>query len=201
MRRKTSAAFLILAALALCGGAAAAGTAVRGTLNANDVLKDLDDLDKGATVTLDFGKHVGFPRSDGSFSIPDVPPGLYILEVTSVLYIYDRLWIEVDADGVRASTYVPGTEYERNAAYAVPYPLELAPRAPYSYFTPREGFNFFAILQNPMILMMGFMLVGVYLLPKLAEGIDPEELKRVQEEQAKGPLGMLSKSAQAMQSR
>lgn len=40
-----------------------------------------------------------------------------------------------------------------------------------------------------MILMMGFMLIGVYVMPKLMEGIDPEELKKIQQEQSKAVQG------------
>ncbi|CAN6918858.1 unnamed protein product, partial [Brassica oleracea] len=46
----------------------------------------------------------------------------------------------------------------------------------------REPFNVMAILKSPMGLMVGFMVVVVFLMPKLMENIDPEEMKRTQEE-------------------
>lgn len=163
---------------------------------------DLDELDRQTTVTLNYGAHVGFIRGDGSFYIPDVPRGLYILEVTSINYTYDRLWIDVEGvDNIRAAVHLPGTDYEYNPIYSIPYPLELAARAKTDYFTPREGFSIVSILGNPMFLMMAFMVFGVWVLPKLQEGIPPEELEKVRKEQAQmlnaNPLGKLVNAAQA----
>lgn len=60
---------------------------------------------------------------------------------------------------------------------------------------PRESFNVFSILQSPMILMSVFMMAGVYFLPKMMEGIDPEELKQAQEMMAGGKKTASAKPA------
>jgi hypothetical protein len=51
----------------------------------------------------------------------------------------------------------------------------------------REPFSAMGLLKSPMGLMIGFMVVCVFLLPKLMDQIDPEEMKRVQEEMRNKP--------------
>ncbi|CAN6918868.1 unnamed protein product [Brassica oleracea] len=60
--------------------------------------------------------------------------------------------------------------------------LVLEPLRADQYYEMREPFNVMAILKSPMGLMVGFMVVVVFLMPKLMENIDPEEMKRTQEE-------------------
>ncbi|KAL0687127.1 hypothetical protein Bca4012_086804 [Brassica carinata] len=60
--------------------------------------------------------------------------------------------------------------------------LVLEPLRADQYYELREPFNVMAILKSPMGLMVGFMVVVVFLMPKLMENIDPEEMKRTQEE-------------------
>ncbi|KAJ0953468.1 putative ER membrane protein complex subunit 7 [Helianthus annuus] len=46
----------------------------------------------------------------------------------------------------------------------------------------REPFNIMSIVKSPMGLMIGFMVVVVFLMPKLVENMDPEEIRKAQEE-------------------
>ncbi|EOY29426.1 Uncharacterized protein TCM_046903 isoform 2 [Theobroma cacao] len=46
----------------------------------------------------------------------------------------------------------------------------------------REPFSIMSVVKSPMGLMVGFMLVVVFLMPKLVENMDPEEMRRAQEE-------------------
>jgi hypothetical protein len=46
----------------------------------------------------------------------------------------------------------------------------------------REPFSIMSLVKSPMGLMMGFMLVVMFLMPKLMENMDPEEMRRAQEE-------------------
>ncbi|KAJ7966208.1 ER membrane protein complex subunit 7-like [Quillaja saponaria] len=50
------------------------------------------------------------------------------------------------------------------------------------YYEIREPFSIMSIVKSPMGLMMGFMLIVVFLMPKLMENVDPEEMRRAQEE-------------------
>ncbi|KXS10881.1 hypothetical protein M427DRAFT_138792 [Gonapodya prolifera JEL478] len=138
-------------------------------------------------VTLDFGRYKAGVRRDGGFIIRNVPSGTYILEVVSATHAFDRLWIEVDtAEGiVRASQYIPAAEYDPLLKRTVPYPVELTAKGQYEYFHVREGFNYMALLQNPMMLMAVASIAMIYLLPKMMEGIPPEELQASREAQAR----------------
>ncbi|KAJ3340055.1 hypothetical protein HDU93_007397 [Gonapodya sp. JEL0774] len=140
-----------------------------------------------AEVTLDFGRYRGGIRRDGSFVIRDVPSGIYILEVDSTTHAFDKLWVEVDTveGSVRASQYFPATEYDPSPKRMVPYPIELTAKGQFDYFQVREGFNWMGMLQNPMMLMAVASIGMVYLLPKMMEGIPPEELAASREAQAR----------------
>jgi len=66
------------------------------------------------------------------------------------------------------------------------------------YFQPKKQFNIMGyIMANPMMLMMGFMVVMMVVMPKMMEGMDPEELKKMQE--ARGGEGMETDPMKALQ--
>ncbi|KAG1363973.1 putative ER membrane protein complex subunit 7 [Cocos nucifera] len=50
------------------------------------------------------------------------------------------------------------------------------------YYEIREPFSLMSLLKSPMGLMLGFMVIVVFLMPKLMENMDPEEMRRAQEE-------------------
>jgi len=141
---------------------------------------------------LDHGRFEAHLKRDGSFSIKKVPSGVYIFEIASNEYAFDRYWIDVNADAkvVRASKWTPGTQYEASSKFAAQYPLVLIPLGKYGYFTPREKFNWLSMIQNPMVLMPLLALGAMYVMPKMMEGLDPEELKEVQERQQRLLGGM-----------
>ena len=45
--------------------------------------------------------------------------------------------------------------------------------------------------RNPTVLMMGFMGLMAWGMPKMMEGMDPEELKKMQEEMGDSPMSSL----------
>lgn len=60
--------------------------------------------------------------------------------------------------------------------------LVLEPLRDEEYYEIREPFSIMSVVKSPMGLMVGFMLIVVFLMPKLMENIDPEEMRRAQEE-------------------
>ena len=52
----------------------------------------------------------------------------------------------------------------------------------WDFLIPREPFSIMSIVKSPMGLMVGFMLIVVFLMPKLMENMDLEEMRRAQEE-------------------
>jgi len=62
----------------------------------------------------------------------------------------------------------------------LPHPLLLTAHAKYEYFEPRMGFSLLGLLKNPMLLMMLFSGVLMFLMPKMMENLDPEQKEQMQ---------------------
>ncbi|KAL5697854.1 hypothetical protein ACHQM5_028964 [Ranunculus cassubicifolius] len=129
-----------------------------------------------AKVLLNGGQRVTFLRPDGYFSFHDVPAGTHLIEVSASGYFFSPVRIDVSARN-RGKVQAALTETRRGLTELVLEPLREE-----QYYEIREPFSVMSLLKSPMGLMMGFMLVVVFLMPKLMENIDPEELKRTQEE-------------------
>ncbi|KAL7159037.1 hypothetical protein ABFS83_01G002200 [Erythranthe nasuta] len=124
-------------------------------------------------VILNGGQQVTFLRPDGYFSFHNVPAGTHLIEVASIGYFFSPVRIDVSARNpgkVQAAL----TENRR-----VLSELVLEPFRDEQYYERREPFNVMSILKSPMGLMMGFMVIVMFLMPKL---VDAEELKKAQEE-------------------
>eukprot|EP00192_Tetraselmis_astigmatica_P018876 CAMPEP_0117677768 /NCGR_PEP_ID=MMETSP0804-20121206/16919_1 /TAXON_ID=1074897 /ORGANISM="Tetraselmis astigmatica, Strain CCMP880" /LENGTH=232 /DNA_ID=CAMNT_0005487069 /DNA_START=12 /DNA_END=710 /DNA_ORIENTATION=- len=137
---------------------------------------ELTTQDTRVLLTLSGGKQVTeFVRLDGSFTLRNVPVGIHVLEAFHLGFLFPQIRIEVVDEmlgqHVRAS-YVGGDNR------ILPYPLLVQPMGKVSYFEPRQGFSWRSFLFQPQILMMLFMIGGLFILPKMA--IDPEQMKEVQ---------------------
>ncbi|XP_019437759.1 PREDICTED: ER membrane protein complex subunit 7 homolog isoform X2 [Lupinus angustifolius] len=127
-------------------------------------------------VTLNGGQRVTFLRPDGYFSFHNVPAGTHLIEVAALGYFFSPVRVDVSARNpgkIQAAL----TETRRGLSEFVLEPLKGE-----QYYEIREPFSIMSIVKSPMGLMMGFMLIVVFLMPKLMENMDPEEMKRAQEE-------------------
>ncbi|KAI3863319.1 hypothetical protein MKX03_008274 [Papaver bracteatum] len=134
-----------------------------------------------AKVMLNGGQRTSFLRPDGYFSFHNVPAGTHLVEVASVGFFFSPVRVDVSARNpgkVQAAL----TETRRGLTELVLEPLKEE-----HYYEIREPFNVMSLLKSPMGLMMGFMVVVVFLMPKLMENMDPEELKRAQESVGNNP--------------
>eukprot|EP00466_Bigelowiella_natans_P012736 jgi/Bigna1/128454/aug1.6_g3162 len=125
-------------------------------------------------LTLNGGKYVGIPQSNGKFIISGLSPGTYYMEIQSTDYEFSPVRVDIsgrDKGKVRAMTADPMKRKER-----IQYPLSLRPIGKTQYFEVHKAFNPLNLLKNPMALMMGAMML-VMLLTRF---IDPEELKKMQ---------------------
>ncbi|KAL6556738.1 hypothetical protein OROGR_006026 [Orobanche gracilis] len=107
------------------------------------------------------------------FASHNVPAGTHLIEVAAIGYFFSPVRVDVSARNpgkVQAAL----TENRR-----VLSELVLEPLREEQYYEIREPFNIMSILKSPMGLMIGFMVVVMFLMPKL---VDAEELKRAQEE-------------------
>ncbi|KAI8922005.1 hypothetical protein DFJ77DRAFT_444922 [Powellomyces hirtus] len=153
--------------------------AVTGTITTNQILQDLKDLGP-AKVYLNGGQYVAYVEEDGAFSFPNVPQGSHVLSVVSNLYQFDLIRIDVSPTGIMASLTHPGTSWNRQGP-PILTPLEMRPRGKFDFFLPREGFNPWSLLSNPMLLMSGFSMIMFFVMPKMMANL-PEEVQ----EEAKG---------------
>jgi len=164
----------MLIAAAACFGGAAAEVTLRGRLGVPGLASA-----PTSTMVLD-GEPRTLSRVDGSFSIDGVAPGIHVLEAASPMFDFPVLTVSVSEDGQILGTFLFN---KKRREMRHPFVLQAVSRP--VYFEPRKTISVMSILGNPMLLMMGFMLLVTYALPKLQEGMDPEELKKMQEEMKK----------------
>ncbi|KAK3211855.1 hypothetical protein Dsin_016561 [Dipteronia sinensis] len=127
-------------------------------------------------VILNGGQSITYLRPDGYFSFHNMSAGTHLIEVSAIGYFFSPVRVDVSARNpgkVQAAL----TETRRGLTELVLEPLREE-----HYYEIREPFNIMSVVKSPMGLMMGFMLVVVFLMPKLMENMDPEEMRRAQEE-------------------
>uniref|UniRef100_A0A1J3CRU1 ER membrane protein complex subunit 7-like protein n=3 Tax=Noccaea caerulescens TaxID=107243 RepID=A0A1J3CRU1_NOCCA len=127
-------------------------------------------------VVLNGGQKVTFLRPDGYFTFHKVPAGTHLIEVYALGYFFSPVRVDVSARH-RGKVQATLTETRRSLTELVLEPIRAE-----IYYERREPFSVMSIVKSPMGLMVGFMVVVVFLMPKLMENIDPEEMKRAQEE-------------------
>ncbi|ESQ53964.1 hypothetical protein EUTSA_v10026275mg [Eutrema salsugineum] len=127
-------------------------------------------------VVLNGGQNITFLRPDGYFTFHKVPAGTHLIEVYALGYFFSPVRVDVSARH-RGKVQATLTETRRSLTELVLEPLRAE-----QYYEMREPFSVMSIVKSPMGLMVGFMVVVVFLMPKLMENMDPEEMKRAQEE-------------------
>ena len=130
-------------------------------------------------VVLNGGAHRAIPRVDGSFKLHAVPPGTYLLEVLDTQSVWPTVRVDVSAAA-------PGKARAllTHSRQPLPFPLPLEPLvAKPTFFEKREGFQWSAMLMNPMVLMMGVTVLIMFVFPKMMANMDPEQLKEMQQMQ------------------
>lgn len=144
-------------------------------------------------ITLNNGEYTTYSRVDGSFIMFEVPPGIHQLDIHSPTYHFGQVKIQLLEEAMDAPKCL---EYAYPGAMkqVLSYPLVLYPHATYEYFEKRRGFSIFSLLKNPMVLMMIFSGGLMFLMPKLMEGMDPEERAQMkkQMEAQQNPTQMFS---------
>ncbi|KAJ0989510.1 hypothetical protein J5N97_007866 [Dioscorea zingiberensis] len=129
-----------------------------------------------AKVILNGGQKVTFVRADGYFSIHNVPAGTHLIEVAAIGYFFSPVRVDISARNpgkVQAAL----TENRR-----VLHELVLEPLKEEQYYEIREPFSIMSLVKSPMGLMLVFMLIMLFVMPKMMENMDPEEMRRAQEE-------------------
>ncbi|CAM6083342.1 unnamed protein product [Calypogeia fissa] len=171
------------AAAAASGSDAADGYVVEGRIKVEGMgARVLSSKTANIRVVWNGGQKVTYVRPDGYFAFPSVKAGTHLLEVSALGYYFSPVRVDVSA---RLHGQVRALAVETRRYYADALVLE--PLKEDVYYEKREPFSAMSLLKSPMGLMVGFMVVALFLLPKLMDSIDPEEMKRVQEEMRNQP--------------
>ncbi|KAI5118631.1 hypothetical protein M0805_006998 [Coniferiporia weirii] len=179
---------ILVFALLLASAFKIAGAAnLEGRVAWNEVCPSYAELGH-SKVVLDDGRYAGGIWQDGSFSIPDIDEGSYVLSVISHDYTFDNLRVDVYPTGEALPTarpYIPGTPHNPPSSVSLRYPVVLAPRQKADYFIERQSFDVLGMLRNPMVLMMLVMGVLMLGMPYIMKNLDPEMMKEVNGRQAR----------------
>ncbi|XP_065190029.1 endoplasmic reticulum membrane protein complex subunit 7-like [Sycon ciliatum] len=123
---------------------------------------------------------VGFLQNDGRFVVSGLPAGLYIVEVASSNYFFDRARVEISTGGkVKAKKDHP---LQPSTGAQLHYPLKFNAKETMTFFTPRETWSLKDVLMQPMILIMVLPILLMLCLPKMLGNIDPEAQRQMQED-------------------
>jgi len=127
-------------------------------------------------VVLNGGMYMAMPRQDGTFKLHHVAPGQYLLEVLDTQSVWPTVRLDVSAAASgKARALLMHTRQP------LPFPLPLEPLvAKPVFFEKREGFNWSQMLMNPMVLMMGVTVLIMFVMPKMMQNMDPDQLKEMQ---------------------
>jgi len=171
---------VVLAALMLCAHMfasihAAGGMNIQGRIFVPETMTP-----PTLEISLNNGERSALSRLDGSFILEGVPDGLYSLQVVSVDWIFPSYQVTVAGGQVLTSYH-----NEKRQKRELQLPLRLEPIGKPMYFEPRQQMSVSSMFMNPMGMMMGFMLLTVVILPKMMGAMDPEEMKKMQEDMKK----------------
>jgi len=174
---------LIFLPLSLCAS-------ITGRIELNDVLSDPSQLEIDARVMLNGGAAGStYLLSDGSFVLPHIQPGEYIITIYSHLFHFPSYYLLLpSSEEPQITIYNPSLEAPAQPIHPsllLPLPLRVRARAPMKYFEDPKTFNLLGMLWgNPMMLLMIGGGAMVFVMPKLMAMMDPESLKEMQENQA-----------------
>ncbi|XP_039249680.1 endoplasmic reticulum membrane protein complex subunit 7-like [Styela clava] len=130
-------------------------------------------------VLVDGGKYRGYLRTDGTFTVHNVPTGSYVVEVFTPKYLFEPLRVDVSMKGNLRARKV--NHLKPSQVTLVKYPLEMKPATFAQYFQVREKFSILDLLKSPMVLMMVLPLVMLVILPKMMNTNDPELKKEMEQ--------------------
>jgi hypothetical protein len=147
---------------------------LRGKINIRPADLDLDNT----RILVDDGQFIGFLRADGTFSIPGLQTGSYIVEVSTPRNHYESVRVDINNKGkVRARRL---NLLQPSDVTILRYPLSFESKGYPNYFQKREQFRVLDILMSPMVIMMVLPLILIVLLPKLINQ-DPELQRELQQ--------------------
>ncbi|KAF9155100.1 ER membrane protein complex subunit 7 [Linnemannia schmuckeri] len=137
------------------------------------------ELSPQTRVLLSGGQYSSMITKDGKFTFTNIPEGTYLLEVQSPQYNYPTAKVTLTGKETKANLVSLGFDWSNNDN-PLQIPLTLVPRAPTTFFIPREGFKISSLFANPMMLMMGASVLMLFVMPKLMANMDAESMQEMQ---------------------
>lgn len=131
-------------------------------------------------IHVNGGEFLGFLKKDGSFSVPNLPSGSYIVEILNPEYSFEPVRVEINQKGKFRARKV--NHIQTSLVVSIPYPLKLKALGRTRYFQQREQWRVTDFLFNPMVLMMVVPLIVIMILPKMMN--DPETKKEMEQMQS-----------------
>ncbi|GMI38298.1 hypothetical protein TeGR_g9300 [Tetraparma gracilis] len=128
-------------------------------------------------VSLDGGLQTSVTTAAGEFAFYDVAPGVYIIEALSTTHAFSSVKVQLKEDAMDApncNSYM-FVGAEKKAVVDCATNLELTALATVNYFEKKPPFNIKGLFMNPMLLMMLGGGAMMWYMPKMMEGMDPEQ--------------------------
>nr|CCA25440.1 conserved hypothetical protein [Albugo laibachii Nc14] len=133
-------------------------------------------------ILLDGQEKVTYSLHNGKFTFFNVSEGSHTLEIPSAKYYFSQFTINVSPSGEFQAFEA---KYPGAPSSQIEYPINAQSLTEIDYFEKRESLNLLRMIMNPSFLTIVLPIALMYLLPKLSKSMmDPEELKKAQEEMA-----------------
>ncbi|XP_063674797.1 ER membrane protein complex subunit 7 homolog [Bolinopsis microptera] len=132
-------------------------------------------------ISANFGEYHGYAQQNGSFVIPNVKPGSYIVEVLNPNYIIAPVRVEISSKAsgrirARKVDYV-----QPNEVMLVKYPLTFRVADRTNFFEKRETWHITDVFSSPMVPMLLLPVFFMLVLPKIKDMQDPETKKELED--------------------
>jgi ER membrane protein complex subunit 7 len=153
-------------------------------------------------ISINHGESITYSRTDGNFTLYDLTPGIYLIDVLSVNHHFSQVKCQYKPDDD-----VDVVENKKPALSCLEYVYPGAPKrvldqilvihalAEIQYFEERKSgwLMVSSMVKNPMLQMMIVMVGMMYMMPKLMEDMNPEERAQMKKQMAlqQDPVKML----------
>jgi ER membrane protein complex subunit 7 len=161
-------------------------------------------------IVLNYGEITTYNRlqDDSRFTLRNIPPGIHVIDIygtkhEALIHHFPQIKVQFMADQMNSPQCLrylyPGAKKEpidcgTSAENGAPGFLEIPVVGTYEYFETRPQFSMWYMFRNPMVIMMMLSAGMMFLMPKLMEGLDPEEKAQMRQQMAmqQDPAKMLS---------
>ena len=101
-------------------------------------------------ISVDGGKFHGFLNSNGKFSVCDVPPGSYLVEVVSPNNVFEPARVDISGKSGKIRARKVNVLRTKSVSH-LPYPLVFKTEMKTQFFKKREPWSVLSALKNPMV--------------------------------------------------